>query len=68
MYLAWICVELRLIKDTKHRCPEARQWHYVHIAVHSAIISLMSSQITRSQAKETNAGVAPTIRRFILSI
>ena len=29
---------------------------------------LMSSKITRTQAKETNAGVALTTRRFILNI
>ena len=68
MYLAWICVELCFVEDTHHRCPWARQWRHVHIAFHSATIPLMSSQITHSQAKETNAGVALTTRLFILNI
>ena len=68
MYLAWICMELRLVEDTHHRCPGARQWRHVRIAFHSATIPLMSSQLTRSQAKETNVRVALTTRRFILNI
>ena len=58
-------MELRLVEDTHHRCPGAR---HVRIAFHSATIPLMPSQITRSEAKETNAGVALTTRRFILNI
>ena len=54
MYLAWTCAELCLIEDTHHRYPGARQWYHVCIAFHSATIPLVSSQFTRSQAKETN--------------
>ena len=68
MYLAWVCAELRLVEDTRHRCPGTRQWRHIRIAFHSASIPLMSSQITRSHAKETDAGVALTIRRFTLNI
>ena len=68
MYLAWIFVELRLVEDTHHRCLGARQWRHVRIAFHSATIPVMSSQITRSQVKESNAEVALTTRRFILNI
>ena len=57
MYLARIYVELRLVEDTHHHCLGADQWHG-HISFHSATLPLMSSQITLSQAKETEAGVA----------
>ena len=48
----------------------ARQWRHVRFAFHEAtiLVPLMSSQITRSQTEETNAGVALTARRFILNI
>ena len=59
---------VRLVDDTHRRCPGARQWRHVRIAFHSATMPLMSSQITRSQAKDTSAGVALTIRWFILNI
>ena len=67
MYLAWIYVELRLVEDTHHRCLGARQWRHVRTAFHSAAIPPMYSQITRSQAKETTAGVALATSRFILN-
>ena len=66
MYLAWIIVELCLVQDTRQRCSGAHQWRHVRIAF--THISLMSYKITRSQANETNAGVALTAGRFILSI
>ena len=68
IYLAWICVELRLVKDTHHRYPGACQWRDLYIAFDSVTIPLMSSQITRSQAKETNAWVALTTCWFVLNI
>ena len=68
IYLEWICVGLRLVEDTHHRWPRERQWRHVRIAFYSAIIPIPSSQIIRYQAKETNAGVALTTRRFVLNI
>ena len=68
MYLAWKCVEYRLVQNTHHRCPGARQWRHVHIAFHSITMPLMCSHITRTQAEETIAGVALTPRWFILNI
>ena len=66
MYLEWISAELCLVEDTRHRCSGTRQWRRVCIAF--THIPLMSYKITRSQANETNAGVALTAGRFILSI
>ena len=68
IYLAWACVKLRLVGDTHHGGPGARQWRHVRIAFHSATIPLMSSQITCSQASTTSVGVAFITRRFILNI
>ena len=65
MYLAWIFVELRLIEDTHHRCPEA---HRVYFAFHSVTTPLTCSQITCSQVKETDDGVSIADRLFILKI
>ena len=65
IYLAWIGVELRFVEDTHHRSPGPRRW------VMSVLLftqrPYLSSQITRAQAKETNAGIALTTCRFILN-
>ena len=68
MQLWKVCVELRLVEDTHHRWPGARQWRHIRIAFHSVTIPLTSSQITRSQVKETSAGVVLTTRQFIQNI
>ena len=68
MYSTWICVKLCLVEDTHDRCPGARQWRRVRIAFHSAVIPLMSSQISRSEVYETGAGFALYACRFILNI
>ena len=60
MYLPWIWMELCLIEDTHYRCLGARQSLRVRIVFYSGTISLISSQITRTQVKETDAGVALT--------
>ena len=68
MHLALNCVELHLVEDSHHRCSGASQFRHVRFPFHWITVPLMSSQITHSQAKETNAGVALTARRLILNI